>query len=64
MPTADLVGADLDEWADETQRLNKRWESEVEKWAWFMAHAMAVSAGYTSHGENSRLINRHGPSRK
>lgn len=38
-------------------------ESEINGWAWFLAHAMAVSAGYTSHGEGSRAINRHGPSR-
>ena len=38
-------------------------ESEVERWAWFLANAMAVAAGYTSHGPNSRPINRHGPSR-
>lgn len=38
-------------------------ESELERWAWFLANAMAVAAGYTSHGRNSRRINRHGPSR-
>lgn len=38
-------------------------ESEVNRWGWFLANAMAVSAGYTSHGKNSRPINRHGPSR-
>lgn len=30
------------------------------KQAWFWAHAMAVAAGYTSHGPNARRINRHG----
>jgi hypothetical protein len=39
-------------------------ESELAEWGWFMANAMAVSAGYTSHGAESRLINRHGPSRR
>jgi hypothetical protein len=38
-------------------------ESEIENWAWFLANAMAVAGGYTSHGEGSRPINRHGPSR-
>jgi hypothetical protein len=38
-------------------------ESEIRRWAWFLANAMAVSAGYTSHGKGSRPINRHGPSR-
>jgi hypothetical protein len=38
-------------------------ESELADWGWFMANAMAVSAGYTSHGKGSRPINRHGPSR-
>src|SRR5579864_2929821 len=36
-------------------------KSEIERWAWFLANAMAVSAGYTSHGKGSRPINRHGP---
>lgn len=39
-------------------------ESEINRWAWFLANAMAVSAGYTSHGENSRRRNPHGVSRK
>lgn len=30
-------------------------------WGWFVAQAMAVAAGYSCHGENSRLINPHGP---
>lgn len=38
-------------------------ESELDRWAWFMANAMAIAAGYTSHGIHSRPINRHGPSR-
>jgi hypothetical protein len=38
-------------------------ESEVERWASFLADAMAISAGYTSHGKNSRRLNRHGVSR-
>jgi hypothetical protein len=38
-------------------------ESDLAEWGWFMANAMAVSAGYTSHGKGSRPINRHGPSR-
>lgn len=37
-------------------------ESEVERWTWFLANSMAVSAGYTSHGTNSRRLNRHGTS--
>lgn len=39
-------------------------ESEINRWSWFLANAMAVSAGYTSHGENSRRRNPHGVSRK
>jgi hypothetical protein len=38
-------------------------ESELHNWGWFLANAMAVSGGYTSHGQNSRRINRHGVSR-
>jgi hypothetical protein len=30
------------------------------EWAWFLANAMAVSAGRTSHGENSYVRNPHG----
>lgn len=30
-------------------------------WGWFVAQAMAVAAGFSSHGENSLLINPHGP---
>lgn len=37
-------------------------EAEIKKWIRFIANAMAVSAGRTSHGPNSRLINRHGES--
>lgn len=33
---------------------------ELWKQAWFWAHAMAVAAGYTSHGPHARRINRHG----
>jgi hypothetical protein len=33
---------------------------ELWKQAWFWANAMAVAAGYTSHGPNARRINRHG----
>jgi hypothetical protein len=39
-------------------------ESELFGWTFFLANAMAVSAGYTSHGPSSRRINRHGVSRK
>ena len=35
---------------------------EVWRWAWFLANAMAISAGVTCHGPNGRLINPHGPS--
>lgn len=38
-------------------------EKEIERWASFLADAMAISAGYTSHGKNSRRLNRHGVSR-
>lgn len=39
-------------------------EGDLLHQGWFWANAMAVSAGYTSHGPNSRPLNRHGPSRK
>lgn len=35
---------------------------ELEQWAWFLANAMAVSGGYTWHGEGSQPRNPHGPS--
>lgn len=35
---------------------------EMWKQMWFWAQAMAVAAGFTSHGPNSRRLNRHGPS--
>lgn len=35
---------------------------ELGRWAWFMANAMAVSAGRTSHGPNSYVRNPHGRS--
>ena len=34
-------------------------EDEVKRWAWLMANAMAISAGYTHHGPNSRPANLH-----
>lgn len=37
-------------------------EEEVTRWAPFLADAMAVSAGRTSHGENSYIRNPHGRS--
>lgn len=30
---------------------------EVRKWVWFIAHAMAVAAGWSCHGPNSRKVN-------
>lgn len=36
-------------------------KSELNTWGYILANAMAVAAGYTSHGPNSRPINRHGP---
>lgn len=33
---------------------------ELWRWVWFIANAMAVSAGYTCHGPNASRINRHG----
>jgi hypothetical protein len=39
-------------------------ESELNYWAWFLANAMAVAGGYTSHGQSSRPLNPFGPSRK
>lgn len=35
--------------------------AELWRWLWIMAQAMAVSAGFTCHGENARLSNPHGP---
>lgn len=35
-------------------------EEELERWAYFLANAMAVAAGRTSHGPNSRPHNPHG----
>jgi len=35
-------------------------EDELGRWAPMLAQAMAVSAGRTSHGENSRPHNPHG----
>jgi hypothetical protein len=32
-------------------------EEEVGKWLWFLAYAMAVAAGYTCFGENSKQMN-------
>jgi hypothetical protein len=37
-----------------------RWD-EFWRWAWFLANAMAVAAGYSSHGPNATRVNRHGP---
>lgn len=37
-------------------------KSELFKQAWFWSHAMAISAGYSCHGPNSRPLNRHGMS--
>jgi hypothetical protein len=41
-----------------------RWEvqctqEELDKWSWFIAHAMAVAAGMTCHGEGSKPKNIH-----
>lgn len=36
--------------------------AELWRWLWVMAQAMAVSAGFTSHGPDARLLNPHGPS--
>lgn len=33
-------------------------EEELEKWAPILANAMAVSAGYSCHGENCEPLNR------
>jgi hypothetical protein len=35
-------------------------ETELRKWIWFVANAMAVAAGRTSHGPNSNPRNPHG----
>lgn len=34
---------------------------ELWRFAWFLAQCMAVSAGYSSHGPNSRRMNPYGP---
>lgn len=35
---------------------------EIERWVPFLANAMAVAAGRTSHGEHSNIRNPHGES--
>jgi hypothetical protein len=35
-------------------------DDELQKWMPFVAHAMAVAAGRTSHGANSNIRNPHG----
>ena len=47
-----------------TVRLDGRFEidaeeEEVMRWAWLMANAMAISAGFTHHGPDSRRANPH-----
>lgn len=32
-------------------------DSNLKQWAWFLAQAMAMSAGYYQFGEGSRLVN-------
>lgn len=32
-------------------------QAEAEKWVWFIAHAMAVAAGWSCHGPNSCAVN-------
>lgn len=32
--------------------------AEVDRWGWFLANAMAVAAGFSSHGEQSQPMNR------
>jgi hypothetical protein len=34
-------------------------KDEIEKFGYILANAMAISAGYTHHGPNSQLMNRH-----
>jgi len=34
-------------------------ETEIKKWMWIIAHAMAVSAGQSCHGKGSRKPNPH-----
>jgi hypothetical protein len=47
--------------------LDDRYQTKAMQWgefwpmAWFMANAMAVAAGYSSHGPNATRINPHGP---
>ena len=36
-------------------------DEELALWGWLLAHAMAVGAGFTSHGPNSAVRNPHGP---
>ena len=31
-------------------------EDEIKRWAWVLANAMAVSAGFTSYGDNGRRM--------
>jgi hypothetical protein len=48
--------------------LDDRYQTKAMSWGelwpmcWFMANAMAISAGYTSHGQNGYRRNVHGPS--
>ena len=37
-------------------------EEEFQQYAWFLANAMAVAAGFTSFGSNSSVRNDYGPS--
>lgn len=48
---------------DDRFQISATW-GELWRWAWFMAQAMAVSAGYTSHGPDSSKLNRHGLSER
>lgn len=32
-------------------------EKDMQQWLWFLANAMAISAGYTCHGEQSCIAN-------
>ena len=33
---------------------------QIQTWGWLVANAMAVAAGYSCHGPNSRLANPYG----
>mgnify|MGYP005822958257 CR=1 FL=1 len=53
----------VDEWSlslDNRFVVSNCSKEELKKWVWFIANAMAIAAGYTSFGKNSKPYNRFG----